>query len=598
MGPKCTPTAASSSASTVRVTVQVDLPAALPEAAEWVVVEHPPRLLPAVRDRLAARLSSRSAKASPKDRIEAAWEAGYNSRDKDLAAEDVVRPPGLGISNSCWLGVRVDQTVWVVVRRRAAAEAEAWVLGYGLDQRSGTLPIAETSNDPEWLLLRLPGETSVREAAVVPILRRVGGLLLGMDSSFITATEIASGTIANVTSALGPTRIVQVDGLPDDEDADPVEISMLLVDWPQSHYKFLLGGGTAPNWPVGTIFPHSAEEVFHAVNYDQLDEGPQTDAYHTAPEAAPSRPPAAPDDLLAQILAQTQDTAALVNRLQTEQLVGAAPKTRALATVKGGRQDTGAGALGDEDVEEDAEELPLDQLLKAALVGMLDKKKPKTKSRTTGLPLTMDHSDSEGEEDPLRRLSGAKGTMLLEKLRFAMESESQAYINAIEGLAAQTLGEASASAHTMEKYIKDQLPIGAERTLGYMVWGIGRALTLLRGGETAKAHLVLLLLITATEHFKLDNTWSSAWRITHLTPPPFSDWRTRGEHHLAQLRSDHSHTRLAHATWMAAIAAKLKDEEVLTKKRFQNQGDPPNRPDRPPRGRGRGKGAQEAPNTQ
>lgn len=153
MGPKFTPTAASSSAATVRVTVQVDLPpAAHPESAEWIVVEHPARLLPAVRDRLAARLSSRSAKASPIDRIEAAWRAGYDSRDKNLAAEDVVRPPGLGISNSCWLGVRGDQTVWVVVRRRAAdvllrkepttrlvafpsqAEAEAWVLGYGLDQ--------------------------------------------------------------------------------------------------------------------------------------------------------------------------------------------------------------------------------------------------------------------------------------------------------------------------------------------------------------------------------------------------------------------------------------------------------------------------------
>ena len=410
---------------------------------------------------------------------------------------------------------------------------------------------------------------------------------------------------------------------------------MLLLDWPQSHYKFLLGGGTAPTWPPTTVFPRAAEETFHAVNYDQLvavarewvesEEGPQTEAYHTTLETAAPRPPsAASDDLLAQILAQTQDTAGLVNRLQADldnlkaqpspsppsgsaepsalgaarQLVGVAPKTRALAALKGIRQDTDAGALSEENVEEDAEELPLDQLLKAALVGMLDKKKQKTKARSTGLPFTADHSDFEGEEDPLRRLSGAKGTMLLEKLRFAMESEPQAYISAIESLAAQTLGEASASAHTMEKYIKEQLPIGAERTLGYMVWGIGRALTLLRGGETTKAHLVLLLLIAATEQFKLDGTWSSAWRITHLTPPPFSEWRTRGEQHLAQLRLDHPHTRLAHATWLAAIAAKLKDEEVLTKKRFQNQGDPPNKPDRPPRGRGRGRGAQDAPNTQ
>ena len=256
---------------------------------------------------------------------------------------------------------------------------------------------------------------------------------------------------------------------------------MLLLDWPQSHYKFLLGGGTAPTWPPTTVFPRAAEETFHAVNYDQLvavarewvesEEGPQTEAYHTTLETAAPRPPsAASDDLLAQILAQMQDTAGLVNRLQADldnlkaqpspsppsgsaepsalgaarQLVGVAPKTRALTALKGIRQDTDAGALSEENVEEDAEELPLDQLLKAALVGMLDKKKQKTKARSTGLPFTADHSDFEGEEDPLRRLSGAKGTMLLEKLRFAMESEPQAYISAIESLAAQTLGEASA----------------------------------------------------------------------------------------------------------------------------------------------------------
>ena len=152
MGPKPTPTAASSSAATVRVTVQVDLPAPSPEPAERIVVDPPAQLLPAVRDRLAARLSSRCAKATPKDRIEAAWRAGQDSRYKDLAFEDLTRPPSLGISNGCWVGVRVDQTVWVVVRRRAAdallrkepttrliafpsqAEAEAWTLGFGLDQ--------------------------------------------------------------------------------------------------------------------------------------------------------------------------------------------------------------------------------------------------------------------------------------------------------------------------------------------------------------------------------------------------------------------------------------------------------------------------------
>ena len=226
-------------------------------------------------------------------------------------------------------------------------------------------------------------------------------------------------------------------------------------------------------------------------------------------------------------------------------------------------------------------------------MGLLDKKKP-SKAKSTGLPL--EGSDSETDEvDPLRRLSGAKGTMLLEKLKMAMENDPQACVQAIQSLAAQTLGESAAGPTTMERYIKEQLPIGSEKTLGYMVWGLARALTLMSAGETTKAHLVLLLLLGAVEQFKLDGAWASAWRLTHLTPPPFSDWRTKGDQQLSQLRQDHAHTRLCHATWIAAVTAKLKDEEVLTKRRFQGHPEPPNRPDKPPRKGGRGKGATEAP---
>ena len=241
--------------------------------------------------------------------------------------------------------------------------------------------------------------------------------------------------------------------------------------------------------------------------------------------------------------------------------------------------------------------MPLDQLLKTALVGLLGNKKAKARGRATGLPLNLGAEDSEEDEnDPLRRLSGAKGTMLLERLRQAMEMDPQAYVTAIESLASQTLGESSPGPTTMERYIKEQLPIGSEKTLGYMIWGVGRALTMLRAGETSKAHLILMLLVSATEQYKLDGTWASAWRLTHQTAPPFPEWRTKGDQQLAQLRQDHAHSRLAHATWIAAVAAKLKDEEILTKRRVV--GGEPGRPDRPPRGCGRGRGSQELPDKQ
>ena len=57
--------------------------------------------------------------------------------------------------------------------------------------------------------------------------------------------------------------------------------------------------------------------------------------------------------------------------------------------------------------------------------------------------------------------------------------------------------------------------------------------------------------------------------LAHQAAPPFPDSRTKQGQQLIQLRQDHAHNRLAHATWAAAVAAKLKDGEILTKRRVQ-----------------------------
>ena len=63
------------------------------------------------------------------------------------------------------------------------------------------------------------------------------------------------------------------------------------------------------------------------------------------------------------------------------------------------------------------------------------------------------------------------------------------------------------------------MPLGTERSLGYMTWGIARAITLLRARESEKSHLVLMLLLAAVEQYRLDGNWGAAWRLTHLGPP-------------------------------------------------------------------------------
>eukprot|EP00439_Symbiodinium_sp_Y106_P086432 s508_g33.t1 len=506
-------------------------------------------------------------------------------------------------------------------------------------RRAPNVEIAEESNDPEWMLLRLPMKGGHREAAVVPVLRRPGGLMLAVSAKFFKDSELEEKAIPGVVEDLGPINRIQVEGVPDDLDAEGEEVDLVLVDWPQAFFKHLLGGGANPTWPLGAMFPSSASAVYKNLNYEQLamvartwvqnGQGPHTDGYQTAWEnfccdGGPSGTEAGhpgsdfgPDPEHSSL---GEPPARRAGRVESEggptsgrgwtglgqalgfeasdSVVGTAPRTK---EPKPKLPAALVGGIGDdfdaEDDEEDATDMPLDQLLKTALVGLLGNKKAKARGRATGLPLNLGAEDSEEDEnDPLRRLSGAKGTMLLERLRQAMEMDPQAYVTAIESLASQTLGESSPGPTTMERYIKEQLPIGSEKTLGYMIWGVGRALTMLRAGETSKAHLILMLLVSATEQYKLDGTWASAWRLTHQTAPPFPEWRTKGDQQLAQLRQDHAHSRLAHATWIAAVAAKLKDEEILTKRRVV--GGEPGRPDRPPRGRGRGRGSQELPDKQ
>ena len=130
--------------------------------------------------------------------------------------------------------------------------------------------------------------------------------------------------------------------------------------------------------------------------------------------------------------------------------------------------------------------------------------------------------------------------------------------------------------------------MGSEKGLGYMAWGLARALTLLQAGDADKCHLVLLLLVAALEQYRLDGNWTAAWRLTQLTQPPFAEWRAR-DFAIAQLRQDHPRARLIHPTWVAAVIARLKDEEVLTKRR-QTRSE-----EKPPKGKGRrGKAQTEA----
>ena len=370
-----------------------------------------------------------------------------------------------------------------------------------LGVRKATSLVVAEQGPPEWLLARL-GE---REAAALPVLRRSGGLLLAISAGAITPEQIAAGNIAGITGDLGPTTTVMIEGFLEDADADSIDVEMVLVDWPAPLYKHLRAGGV--NWPANTVWPHNGDEIVKAVNTDQLatlarewvqqDEVAISEAYATAVEAPAEAAPNPTEGLLNQLLEQMQATAASVANLradvdvmkqappppntgpvdalaQAQQLVGPAPRTRAAVQDVALAAPRGSGALDGEGLEEVAEvgaagDISTDTLLKTALVKLLEGQTKKKKTKAPGLPLAQALSDSDDEEDsadPLRKLSGARGTMLAERLRLSMESCPQDYIAAIEALAAQMVGDHVPGPATMEKYVKEQLPMGSERGLG------------------------------------------------------------------------------------------------------------------------------------
>ena len=269
---------------------------------------------------------------------------------------------------------------------------------------------------------------------------------------------------------------------------------------------------------------------------------------------------------------------------QLAKLSGKPPPTK--AQTAGAPLETMAALEADmaDGTEETSEDL--DKLRKLAMLKLLGKDSHNRRKKV-GLMFGQGESSDSEEDDPLRKLSGAKGTMLLERLRASMDASPSDYVTAIEHMAANSLGMTQATSDTLERFAREELPVGNDRNMGYMVWILVKAIGLLRAKQHDKAHLLLMLGVAALEQYKLDQNWSAAWRLTHLPQPPFQEWKVR-EASISQLRHDFAHSRLIHSTWAAAITARMKDEEVLVKRRCQA------RAPGAPKGKGKGGKAEPA----
>ena len=471
-----------------------------------------------------------------------------------------------------------------------------------------SLRLAGSSPKWEWCMVALED----RQLAAIPLLKRKGGVLLALPQSSFTQEELEAGQVGTELPDLGPSTLREV-AVADDVEATA---AVVYLDFHDKVFSKVRVMGSTPRWPEGVVKFTSldGDEVLPCVDellggaHEWVGDGEAraSEQYVTAaedselPSAAPLPPP-----VLDAVLLQLQQLSEAVNGLQAdmgqvkqqaasstappaevptpalgtqrdgmgalqqvELLAGRPPVTKAKIT----RQElttTQVPALEDEAGEEDevGVHMDTDQLLRLALVKMMSKNAKNTRRRKVGLSLE-ESSGSEAEDDPLRKLSGAKGTLLQERLKTAMQSHPKDYVNAVENLAAAALGQSAAGDDTMERYVREELPVGGDRNLGHCTWLMLKAANLLKAKQADSAHLLLLLGLAAIEQYKLDQNWTAAWRMTQLPLPPFQEWRVR-ESTLSQLRHDHAHSRLVHATWAAAITARLKDEEVLVRRRGQ-----------------------------
>ena len=213
-----------------------------------------------------------------------------------------------------------------------------------------------------------------------------------------------------------------------------------------------------------------------------------------------------------------------------------------------------------------AETSSTDQLIRTALVTLLtQQQKKKKKVRIPGL--VEDGSDDD-EGDGLGPISGARGTLALEKLHRAMQKHPGAFADRMEVLAAAVDGS-EVDKDLGLNYVRTHLPVGRQRTLGNLMFVLGHIHQALKEQQLDRARFLTMAAISMGEQFSMDENWTAAWKVYGLPAPPWSDW---AQADTASLRRDHAHSRLMDSRWTGAAIGAMKDEEVLRKRRGKGGG--------------------------
>ena len=86
--------------------------------------------------------------------------------------------------------------------------------------------------------------------------------------------------------------------------------------------------------------------------------------------------------------------------------------------------------------------------------------------------------------------------------------------------------------------------------------------------EYDRARFLSLAGVAAAEQYLLDGNWRTGWSVTGLQEPPWERWRSVD---LAEAKKA-THSRLLDPRWVAVLAKKIQEEELLLKRRGKGGG--------------------------
>jgi hypothetical protein len=264
-------------------------------------------------------------------------------------------------------------------------------------------------------------------------------------------------------------------------------------------------------------------------------------------------------------------------------VVGKAPVTRlpkgkgaALAHVEPVPEEPGTD---DDDADQEAEEgvaTPreagsVDDMLRAFLLKQFEKPTARAKKTNRWLPqhLTQESDGSDEEASAGPSLAGTRGSEAAEDLKASRLRLPGAFADAMEARLLVAIDEDSMGDSSVNKFARECIPVGRQKTLGYMIWLLCYIHRALRQKKFDEARLLSLTGLMISEQTCLDNNWKTAWELTDLPDPPFQEWQTQDVPAIASARPK---SLLAEQRWVAAITAKATDDKVLYDRRTSAKG--------------------------